>query len=149
MGRTLAVVALAAAWVAWWVMLHPHWATNRLLMSVYYCGLPGLQRRCWWRAARGSRSSAGSATCTPTGSWPGAFKYVGLLCVAALSALAQLGGFHQPTPADWGIFAVVALLNAMLVTVFIYLGAEGRGPEQRSASGSSSSWPRRTASWKP
>ena len=122
-GRTLAVVALAAAWVTWWVVLHPDWATRRVLMSVYYAGF-WCSARCWWPAARGSRSSAGSATCTRYRFLAGPARYVGLFCAAALSAVAQLGGFHPPTTEGLAIFAVVACLNAMLVGVFIYLGAK-------------------------
>ena len=122
-GRTLAVVALAAAWLAWWVVLHPDWATRRVLMSVYYAGFlvlsallvarsPWFAFFCWIGYLHAFRFLAGPA------------RYVGLFCAAALSAVAQLGGFHPPTTKGLAIFAVVAFLNAMLAGVFIYLGAK-------------------------
>jgi hypothetical protein len=37
-GRTLAVAGLTAAWVAWWVTLHPQWADRRVLMGIYFVG---------------------------------------------------------------------------------------------------------------
>ncbi len=128
-GRTLAVVAATAVWVAWWVPLHPQWAANRVLMSVYYLGFlafsallvarsPWFAFFCWIGYLHAYRFLAGPA------------RYVGLVCTAALSAIAQLGGFHRPTPADWGIFAVVALLNATLVAAFIYLGAKAEEQNQ-------------------
>ena len=129
MGRTLAVVAATAVWVAWWVPLHPQWAANRVLMSVYYLGFlafsallvarsPWFAFFCWIGYLHAYRFLTGPA------------RYVGLVCTAALSAIAQLGGFHRPTPADWGIFAVVALLNATLVAAFIYLGAKAEEQNQ-------------------
>jgi signal transduction histidine kinase len=128
-GRTLAVVAATAVWVAWWVPLHPQWAANRVLMSVYYLGFlafstllvarsPWFAFFCWIGYLHAYRFLAGPA------------RYVGLLCTAALSAIAQLGGFHRPAPADWAIFAVVACLNATLVAAFIYLGAKAEEQNQ-------------------
>src|SRR5450755_1231092 len=57
----------------------------------------------------------------------------GLVGIASLSAIAQLGGFHPPTLSHLAIFAVVACLNAVLVTVFIHLGqkAEDQNTERK------------------
>ena len=131
-GRTLAVAAIAAAWVAWWVTLHPRWAPRRVLMACYFAGFvlccallvarsPWFGFFCWIGYIHAYRFL------------PGPFRFVGLLCVAALSGLAQLGGFRTPTAADWGIFVVVALLNAVLVSVFIHLGhkAEEQNNERK------------------
>ena len=128
-GRTAALAALAAVWVAWWVPLHPGWAANRVLMSVYYLGFlafgallvarsPWFAFFCWIGYLHAYRFLAGPA------------RYIGLIGTAAISAVAQLGGFHRPTPADWVIFAVVACLNATLVTAFIYLGAKAEEQNQ-------------------
>jgi signal transduction histidine kinase len=119
--RTLAVVAVGAAWVGWWVLLHPSWAGRRALMAVYFLGFlilaatlvarsPWFAFFCWIGYIHAFRFLAGP------------FRYVGLICTAALSATAQLGGFHRLTPSNLGILAAVASLNAVLVTVFIYLG---------------------------
>ena len=128
-GRTAALAALAAAWVAWWVPLHPDWAANRVLMSVYYLGFlsfsallvarsPWFAFFCWIGYLHAYRFLTGPA------------RYIGLIGTAAISAVAQLGGFHRPTLADWVIFAVVACLNATLVTAFIYLGAKAEEQNQ-------------------
>jgi signal transduction histidine kinase len=60
----------------------------------------------------------------------GAARYAGLVGAAALSAAAQLGGYRVPTLSGWVTFAVVACLNATLVTVFIYLGAKAEVQNQ-------------------
>ena len=95
-GRTAALAALAAAWVAWWVPLHPGWAANRVLMSVYYLGFlafsallvarsPWFAFFCWIGYLHVYRFLTGPA------------RYIGLIGTAAISAVAQLGGFHRPT----------------------------------------------------
>ena len=131
-GRTLAVAALAAAWVGWWVTLHPQWAGRRVLMGIYFVGFaaccallvarsPWFGFFCWVGYIHAYRFLASP------------LRFVGLFAIACLSALAQLGGFHPPTPAHLLIFAVVACLNAVLVTVFIYLGqkAEDQNTERK------------------
>ncbi len=120
-GRTLGVAAITAAWVLWWVTLHPGWQRRPVLMSVYFagfvvcCGLlvarsPWFGFFCWIGYMHAFRYLQGP------------LRYVGLILIAALSALAQLGGFRTPTAAGVVIWLVVTLLNATLVTTFIYLG---------------------------
>ncbi len=120
-GRTLAAAGLAAAWVAWWVTLHPQWAGRRVLMGIYFVGFvacctllvarsPWFAFFCWIGYIHAYRFLASP------------LRFAGLFCIACLSAIAQLGGFRPPTPAHLLIFAVVACLNAVLVAVFIYLG---------------------------
>ena len=57
------------------------------------------------------------------------------------------GSAHRPR-GDVAIFALVGLLNATLVTAFIYLGAEGRRPEPGTQADDRASWPRPTAGWR-
>jgi signal transduction histidine kinase len=122
-GRTLAIAGAAACWVAWWVALHPQWAMRRGLMAIYFFGFvafgavlvarsPWFGFFCWIGYIHAFRYLAGP------------FRYAGLICIAALSAIAQVGGFRSPTATNVAIFALVACLNATLVTVFIYLGAK-------------------------
>ncbi len=131
-GRTLAVAGPTAAWVAWWVTLHPQWAGRRVLMGIYFAGFvaccallvarsPWFGFFCWVGYIHAYRYLASP------------LRFVGLFCIASLSAIAQLGGFHPPTPAHLLIFAVVACLNALLVTVFVYLGqkAEDQNTERK------------------
>lgn len=128
-GRTLALAGVAAAWVLWWVPLHPSWADRHALMSVYYAGFlvlsallvarsPWFAFFCWIGYLHAYRFLAGP------------FRYVGMVGTASISAVAQLGGFHRPTARDWAIFAVVACLNATLVAAFIYLGAKAEAQNQ-------------------
>ncbi|HWG13725.1 MAG TPA: hypothetical protein VG268_10685 [Streptosporangiaceae bacterium] len=63
MGRTVALDAATAAWVLWWVTLHPDWHRRAVPMTVYFAGFV-VCAACSWPGARGTASSAGSATCT-------------------------------------------------------------------------------------
>jgi signal transduction histidine kinase len=60
----------------------------------------------------------------------GVLRYLGLVLIAAVSALAQLGGFRTPTAIGVTIWLVVTLLNATLVTTFIYLGEKAENQNQ-------------------
>jgi signal transduction histidine kinase len=119
---TVGVAAATAAWVLWWVTGHPGWADRRGLMRVYFAGFlacgtllvlrsPWFAFFVWAGYMHASRFLRGLAL------------WAGLLGTAALSALAQLGGYQKPpTVTDVGIWLIVTLLNATLVTVFIRLG---------------------------
>jgi signal transduction histidine kinase len=135
-GRTVALDAVTAAWVLLWVTLHPAWHRRAVPMSVYFagfvvcCGLlvarsPWYAFFCWIGYMHAFRYL------------PGALKYPGLVLIAAASALAQLGGFRTPTTAGVVIWLVVTLLNATLVTTFIYLGqkAEDQNEVRRKTLG--------------
>jgi signal transduction histidine kinase len=119
---TAGVAVATAAWVLWWVTLRPGWADRRVLMGIYYVGWlacatllvlrsPWFGFFVWIGYMHAYRFLRGPA------------RYAGLLATAALSALAQLGGYHKPpTVTDVVIWLVVTLLNATLVTAFIRLG---------------------------
>ncbi len=119
---TVGVAVATAAWVLWWVTWHPGWADRRGLMCVYFAGFlacgtllvlrsPWFGFFVWTGYMHAYRFLRGPA------------RWAGLLCVAALSALAQLGGYQKPpTVTDVGIWLIVTLFNAALVTVFIRLG---------------------------
>ena len=95
-GITVGVAVAAAAWITWWVSLHPAWADRRWLMGIYFTGLIGfiavLTIRSPWFAFF---------------TWFGflhAFRYlsgvwrwIGCAAVAVFYAMAQAGGFHRPT----------------------------------------------------
>jgi signal transduction histidine kinase len=128
-GRTVALEVATAAWVLWWVNLHRSWHTRPVLMSVYFagfvvcCGLlvarsPWFGFFCWIGYMHAFRYLQGP------------LRYVGLILIAALSALAQLGGFRTPTAAGVVIWLVVTLLNATLVTTFVYLGQKAEDQNQ-------------------
>ncbi|HXP53521.1 MAG TPA: sensor histidine kinase [Streptosporangiaceae bacterium] len=128
-GRTLGVAAITAAWVLWWVTLHESWHTRLPLMTVFFagfvlcCGLlvarsPWFGFFCWVGYPLAFQYLRG---------W---LRYAAIVLVAAASALAQLGGFHDPTPPHVALWLVVTLLNGVLVTVFIYLGEKAENQNQ-------------------
>jgi signal transduction histidine kinase len=129
-GRTIGLEAITAAWVLGWVTLRRDLPGSRpRLMSVYFagfvlcCGLlvarsPWFAFFCWIGYTHAYRYLTGP------------MRYAGLILTAAVSALAQLGGFRTPTPAAVTIWLVVALLNATLVTTFIYLGQKAEDQNQ-------------------
>ena len=128
-GRTIGAEAVTAAWVLWWIVLHAEWQRRLALMAVFFtgfvlgCGLlvarsPWFGFFCWVGYPLAFQYLRG---------W---LRYAGLLLVAAASALAQLGGFHDPTPPHVALWLVVTLLNGALVTTFIYLGEKAENQNQ-------------------
>jgi signal transduction histidine kinase len=128
-GRTIGVEAIAAAWVLWWVTLHEDWLGRRVPMTVFFagfvlcCGLlvarsPWFGFFCWVGYPLAFQYLRG---------W---LRYVGIAAIAAASALAQLGGFHDPTPSHLALWLVVTLLNGALVTTFIFLGEKAENQNQ-------------------
>jgi signal transduction histidine kinase len=129
MGRTLAVIALTVTWLAWFLFLQPAaLRDNELVMSVYVAGIV-----------------AASAVLIARSPWYGFFcwigylnsftyltgvrRYAGIAATAVLVAVSQSGGFHRLSPALAAIVAVIALVNAALVTTFVSIGQKA---EERS-----------------
>jgi signal transduction histidine kinase len=128
-GRTIGAEAVAAVWVLWWVLLHEEWHRRLTMMTVFFagfvvcCGLlvarsPWFGFFCWVGYPLAFQYLTG---------W---LRYVVIVLVAAASALAQLGGFHPPTPSHVALWLVVTLLNGVLVTTFIYLGEKAENQNQ-------------------
>ena len=129
-GITVGVAVAAAAWITWWVSLHPAWADRRWLMGIYFTGLIGfiavLTIRSPWFAFF---------------TWFGflhAFRYlsgvwrwIGCAAVAVFFAMAQAGGFHRPTVSLVAIWLLLACVDVVLVGVFTFLGAKSE--EQNEA----------------
>jgi signal transduction histidine kinase len=131
-GRTIGAEVLTAAWVLWWINLHEGWHRRLAPMTVFFAGLvlccgllvarsPWFGFFCWVGYPVAFQYLRG---------W---LRYAGIVLIAAVSALAQLGGFHDPTPAHVALWLVVTLLNGALVTTFIYLGdkAENQNQERK------------------
>jgi signal transduction histidine kinase len=128
-GRTLAVVALTVAWLGWFLFLQPAaLRDNELVMSVYVAGIvaasavliarsPWFGFFCWI----GYLNSFTYLT--------GARRYAGIVATAVLVAVSQCGGFRDLSPALAAIVAVIALVNAALVTTFVSIGQKA---EERS-----------------
>jgi signal transduction histidine kinase len=128
-GRTIGAEAVTAAWVLWWVILREDWHHRPALMTIFFAGFVGC---CGLLVAR---SPWFGFFCWV--GYPLAFlylksglRYVGIVLIAAASALAQLGGFHPPTPPHVALWLVVTLLNGVLVTTFIYLAEKAENQNQ-------------------
>src|ERR1700753_3480648 len=128
-GRTIGAEVLTAAWVLWWINLHEGWHRRLVPMTVFFAGLvlccgllvarsPWFGFFCWVGYPVAFQYLSG---------WR---RYAGIVLNAAVSALAQLGGFHQPTPPHVALWLVVTLLNGVLVTTFIYLGEKAENQNQ-------------------
>jgi signal transduction histidine kinase len=128
-GRTIGVEAITAVWVLWWAILHEDWHGRLPLMTVFFagfvlcCGLlvarsPWFGFFCWVGYPLAFQYLRG---------W---VRYAAIVLIAAASALAQLGGFHDPTPPHVALWLVVTLLNGALVTTFIYLGEKAENQNQ-------------------
>jgi signal transduction histidine kinase len=128
--RTIGLEAVVAVWVLAWITLrHDLPGPRPWLMWIYFAGFvlgcgvlvarsPWFGFFCWIGYTHAFRYLAGAA------------RYVGLVLTAAVSALAQLGGFRAPTVVGVVIWLVVSLLNATLVTTFIYLGQKAEDQNQ-------------------
>jgi signal transduction histidine kinase len=118
---TAALVVGAAAWMLWWVTLHPRWAERRPLMIVYYLGLlafiavlVALDPLFGFFAFTGYLHAAYAL-------W-GRWRLVGVGAVAVFSALSQVGGL--PTLRTAGgvvLYLVVLLYNAAVAGALTYL----------------------------
>lgn len=104
----LLVAAAAAAWIAWFINLHPGWGTRRGLMAVYYVGLISLSTVLvldspWY----GFFSWAGFLHASLL---PGGWQFVGVAATAVLTATSQSAG--PPTSlSHWLLWSVLVLFN--------------------------------------
>ena len=120
--RTLAVVALTAAWLGWFLILRPFPAGDRQrLMPAYFAGFlaasavliarsPWFSYFCWIGFIH--------ATQYLTGAW----RYAGVAGTAVLLSVGQTGGFHTLSAPLIAVIAAISLLNATLVISFFHLG---------------------------
>gem|GEM_PF-6568602 len=118
---TLGLVALAAAWLTWMIVLNPSWTRGRWLVVVYFVGLIGLA---WLLTAR----SPWFAFFTWIGFLhafeylPGVWRWLAAASVALPFAVAQAGGFHRPTIESVVLLVVLACVDMGLIGVFVMLG---------------------------
>ncbi|HEY4463281.1 MAG TPA: sensor histidine kinase [Streptosporangiaceae bacterium] len=118
---TLAIALAAAGWIAWMRTLHPGWAERRALMAVYFVGLlavctalvarsPWFAFFCWIGYIHAYRLL------------PGRWRYAGVVALSALVSVAQVGGFHRPTPSLVVGYLLLTCLNGTLVVAFSHIG---------------------------
>ena len=129
-GITVGVAVAAAAWITWWISLHPAWADRRWLMGIYFTGLigfiavltirnPWFAFFTWFGFLHAFRYLSG------------VWRWIGCAAVAVFFAMAQAGGFHRPTVSLVAIWLLLACVDVVLVGVFTFLGAKSE--EQNEA----------------
>jgi signal transduction histidine kinase len=120
-GRTLAVIAPTLAWLGWFAALPQSARGRQWLMSAYFAGFlaatavliarsPWFSFFCWIGFVHASQYLTGAR------------RYAGVTGTALLVAVGQTGGFHTLSAPLIAIYVAICLLNATLVTSFVYLG---------------------------
>ncbi|MCK2244293.1 MULTISPECIES: sensor histidine kinase [unclassified Crossiella] len=118
---TIGLAALTAAWIAWWITLHPAWIERPGLMFGYFAGLLVLM------ALLGSRGEWYGGLFAFTGyvhAWhrlPGRWKYAGVTAVAFL-AMASLSRGLPDTLSAWLVFLLLMIAIVVLVSLFSTFG---------------------------
>jgi signal transduction histidine kinase len=118
---TFGLVAMAAAWITWMTILHPSWTQHRWLVVIYFAGLVVFA---WVLTVR----SPWFAFFTWSGFLyafeylPGVWRWIGCVPVAIPFAIAQTGGFHQPTPGLLAIWVILTCFDIGLVGGLVLLG---------------------------
>ncbi|GLY06158.1 sensor histidine kinase [Actinoplanes sp. NBRC 101535] len=116
-----AAVALTAAWILWWVTLHPHWATRRVHMTVFFVGLLSCNLLLVW-CSPFFGFFTWTANLFVIYALPGRWRIAGAVPGAAITGLSQVGGFG--TLAVFGgviAFLVVVAANLLIAGVMLYV----------------------------
>jgi signal transduction histidine kinase len=116
------LAVLAAAWVGWFVTLHPAWeATRRLLMATFFVGLLAIILALIWASPLFGFFGWSGYLFTAyalRGSW----RLAGAASVAVTAAISQLGGYSVLTDSKSLIaFFVVLVINMVIGTGMTYL----------------------------
>jgi signal transduction histidine kinase len=116
-----ALAVLAAAWIAWFVTLHPEWEERRRLMVVFFVGVVAIVLILVWASPLfGFFGWSGYilAVYALRGSW----RLAGAAAVAVTGAVSQLGGYSTLTDSkSLAAFLVVLLINVGLGTGMTHL----------------------------
>ncbi|WP_341717810.1 sensor histidine kinase [Micromonospora sp. FIMYZ51] len=115
---TLAVVAAAGCWVAWFITLHPGWHTHRARMAVYYAGLLTLGAVLviaspWY----GYFAWIGYVHAFPVLSWR--WRISGVAITAVLLATAQGGGLSAAL-SNVHLWLVLVLFNVLIAGAVVW-----------------------------
>ena len=111
----------AGVWITWWVTLHPQWQRRRGHMAVFLLGLYAVTAvLVWCNPFYGVFAWTGYLYVgyAMSGQW----RLLGAFPVAAVSAGAQVGGFHNLTrPGDYLIYAAVLGCNVLIGAVMLFV----------------------------
>ncbi|MEV6301617.1 sensor histidine kinase [Actinoplanes sp. NPDC051861] len=120
-----------AAWMFWWITLHPQWSTRRPYMMVYLAGLFALCGTLVWTSPfYGVFTWTGYlfvAYALPVGR----ARILGAIPVACIAAGSQIGGF-QNVGWDFTILLYLAVLGCNLLIATVMLSVESK-TEQTAA----------------
>jgi signal transduction histidine kinase len=118
LGTIVAVTIVTALWIAWWVDLHPAWQRRPILMLIFLAGLLTLNFLL--------------VMCSPlfgVFTWtgyiflgyaaPGRWQLAGVLPVAAINAMSQIGGWNTFAHEENGyvIYVAVLLCNLLIAGI--------------------------------
>jgi signal transduction histidine kinase len=127
----LATTALAALWMAWWVDLHPAWASRRPLMMIFLAGwlvIAVLLVMCSPLFGIFTWTGYIFVGYTVTGMW----QLAGVVPVAAINALSQIGGPETYADDDGlVIYLVVMLANLMIAGIMTWVSVREDQKSQR------------------
>ena len=123
----LGLAVLAAAWIVWFVSLHPEWEGRRGLMAAFFVGLVAIILTLIWASPLfGFFGWSGYifAAYALTGPW----RLVGAATVAMSGAISQMGGYSVLTDSkSLAAFLVVLVINVVLGTGMTYLAMATHG----------------------
>jgi signal transduction histidine kinase len=112
---------LAAAWIGWFVTLHPRWESRRRLMAVFFVGLLVFVLALIWASPLYGFFGWSAYVLVPY-ALRGRWRLAGAGAVAVTAALSQLGGYSILTDAKGRTaFAVVLVINVVIGTAMTHL----------------------------
>jgi signal transduction histidine kinase len=120
------VSVIAAAWVGWFVTLHPQWEKRPVVMAVFFLGLVAIILVLIWASplfgffAWSGYLFAGYAL-------RGVWRLAGASAVAVTTAISQMGGFYLFSDSSALIvFSVVLLINMVIAGGMTHLATAGQ-----------------------
>jgi len=120
LGVSLALAAVTAAWLLWFLTLHPRWEGQQRIMSVFFAGLLVLiAALVWTNSLYGFFAWTGYLYVLDV---PRRWRLPAAASVGIWTAIAQAGGFVVfDRPHQWGMLAVFLAINITIGTSMTFL----------------------------
>ncbi len=112
--------AAAAAWMLWFIALHPRWEQRRVLMGVFFAGLMAI-------AAVLVLNNPIYGFFSWTGyiwiyrALDGRWRIAGLLVVAMVTGTSQHGGLPGPSAGSWITWVLIVALNCFVYSAIAWM----------------------------